>query len=454
MFALINFRTQLSNSLERETLYPDQTAYIFIPGKNWRLSLAEIIAFFEARKAYLKFSEVSRSFFVITTEIELDPETTDSLGGTIKIGDTTSQIPSATVKNAFIDRRKQALAQIRECILSSCVFDKLLERSLRKSIFGVSVYFESPLFLKFSKRIHRFVGSCFKDGLAERGTKARFMGFRESRKVPQQTHVEVLKKGLIQTSADTLFCIGRRQTFVSRTMAVHNPFEFQKRDVGRPIQRKIYSIPPRLARIMVNLSTCLPGKTLLDPFCGVGTILQEALLAGAETIGIDIDPWCVKASCTNLEWLRNQYSLKAARYTVFPGDSRNLTASVGEETVDCIVTEPDLGPPLRHYPTESYAKRITSKLKPLYCDFLEGAYRVLRPSGNLVFVTPYVRTRSRGFITLSLEEKIESLGFRTVNPFETKAFPDSQLQELKTMLPLIDIGKKHKIGRKINLLRK
>ena len=87
----------------------------------------------------------------------------------------------------------------------------------------------------------------------------------------QLSHVEVLKKNLVENKAEILLCIGKEETWVAQTVAVHNPFEFQKRDVYKPIQRKIFGMPPRLARIMVNLSACTPGKVLLDPFCGVGT---------------------------------------------------------------------------------------------------------------------------------------------------------------------------------------
>ena len=105
----------------------------------------------------------------------------------------------------------------------------------------------------------------------------------------------MLKKNLVENKAEVLFCIGRTETWVATTVAVHNPFEFQKRDIYKPNQRKIFGMPPRLARIMVNLSSCTSGKTLLDPFCGVGTILQEALLEKANAVGLDVNPWCVKA---------------------------------------------------------------------------------------------------------------------------------------------------------------
>jgi tRNA G10 N-methylase Trm11 len=63
-------------------------------------------------------------------------------------------------------------------------------------------------------------------------------------------------------------------------------------------------MPPRLAKIMLNLSHCKPGKIFLDPFCGVGTILQEALLIQATVVGIDANSWCIAAAQTNLEWAK------------------------------------------------------------------------------------------------------------------------------------------------------
>ena len=135
------------------------------------------------------------------------------------------------------------------------------------------------------------------------GKKANFMGFGSDRKLAQLSHVEVLKKNLVENKAEVLFCIGRTETWVATTVAVHNPFEFQKRDIYKPNQRKIFGMPPRLARMMVNLSACKSGKVLLDPFCGVGTILQEALQEKAMVVGMDVNPWCVKAATENLEWL-------------------------------------------------------------------------------------------------------------------------------------------------------
>jgi len=434
---------------------PAQSVYVFILGKNWKLSLAELVSFLEVRRCEFRIGNLSKSFAAVSSQEDLDPSLIDDLGGTIKIGKVVSSIPAKTVEDAFLRRNKQAQTEIKANFSKDRATEKILRLPLEKCVFGVSLYFESPRFLRCSREMQRFVGSYFKEELIAEGAKAKFMGFPRNRRLPQLTHVEVLKKGLIEKSAEILFCIGREQATIARTIAVHNPFEFQKRDVGRPVQRKIFSIPPRLAKIMVNLSLCAPGKVLLDPFCGVGTILQEAMLAKAQVAGMDMNPWCVKASCTNLEWLKKEYGLKDAKYRVLLGDSSHLSSKIDEKSVDCIVTEPDLGPPLRHFPTEHYARGIVDKLKPLYYAFFEEAYKVLMGKGRMVLVTPYIKTRSGSFVSMGIDEKAVTVGFRIIRPFERKNFEDTSLiGDLTETSSFIDIGERHKVGREIHILRK
>ena len=55
--------------------------------------------------------------------------------------------------------------------------------------------------------------------------------------------------------------------------------------------QNFHSYPARLhpdaARLLLE---ALPGKTLADPFCGGGTILVEALIAGRQVFGSDLNP--------------------------------------------------------------------------------------------------------------------------------------------------------------------
>jgi tRNA G10 N-methylase Trm11 len=429
---------------------------LFIPGKNWRLSLAELASFLEARKVKFEAHSFSKDFFVVIIKEDRGAWDISDLGGFIKIGVVTATFSTKIVKKAFLQKDKEVKAQIIRDIASSSSMDKLLKTASEKNVFGVSLYCAEGSLCPVSRSIQRFVGSTIKRELAGQGKKSKFMGFPKDRKYPQLSHIEVLKKNLVENNAEVLFCIGKDQTWISTTTAVHNPFEFQKRDIDKPNQRKIFAMPPRLARIMINLASCTSGKLLLDPFCGVGAILQEALLAKAKVIGVDVNPWCVKATRENLEWLKREYALREAEHTVLQGDARRLTPKIGQEEVDCVATEPDLGPALRHVPTTPYAVKIIKKLEPLYYGFMEEVYKMLKRNGRLVFVTPYVKTRSGKPVTMPIEDKAAKIGFKRVYPFQKEIFAENvATQESLAGKPsLVDVEKRHKIGREIHIFQK
>ncbi len=426
---------------------------LFISGKNWILSLAELTAYFQTRNNKFEVEYFSREFFTINMEKNVDKSSIADLGGTIKIGELKQKIPTEIVKEAFLQKNKQAQKQISEILAKSGIPEGMVKAS-EKVLFGVSVYFTDNTFHPFAGRMQRFIGSAIKDELAERGVKSSFMGYSEDRKV-QLSHIEVIKKKLVESKSEILFCIGKKDTWIAVTMAVHNPFEFQKRDVYKPNQRKIFAMPPRLARIMVNLSSCSEGKTLLDPFCGVGTILQEALLESASVVGMDVNSWCVEAAEENLEWLTNEYGLKGVDFRVIQGEVDFLVRKIGVESMDCIVCEPDLGPALREFPTGAYAEKIIEKLQPLFYRFVEQAYSVLKPNGRLVLVTPYIKTRSNQVVTMPIDDELQQCGFKRIYAFSRGMFKEgTDIGRLIGSGSLIEIDERHKVGREIHILEK
>jgi tRNA G10 N-methylase Trm11 len=428
---------------------------LFISGKNWRLSLAELTAYLQARKISFEVQHFAKEFFTITTTEPLDPAVIEDFGGIIKIGQSMLILPTQQVKEAYVRHSKEAEKQLAEALEKSGIVDQMAKAVEGRVFFGVSVYCEEDQLKSKAGEIQRLLGSAVKDELAGYGKKSRFMGFADKSQ-GQLSHVEVLKKELVQTKSEVLLCIGKETSWIATTIAVHNPFEFQKRDIYKPRQRKIFGMPPRLAKIMVNLSACTPGKTLLDAFCGVGTVLQEALLAKAQVVGTDINPWCIKAAEDNLEWLTQEYELRYADFRVVQSDVGVLSRKIGLETIDCIVSEPDLGPALRQVPTTPYANKVIDKLTPLFFGFVEEAYKVLRPDGTLVLVTPYIVARSGQIVTMSITEKAEQVGFKLVKPFSPEIFAKTaaDTETLTTLTSLVEVDKRHLIGREIHVFRK
>jgi tRNA G10 N-methylase Trm11 len=427
-----------------------------IPGKNATLSLAEVGAFLKKKKHKFQIESFSKEFFILNLEKKIDPSIIDEFGGIIKIAEINTFFQTLLLKKAIINKNEESKDEIKKMFSEKTKILENLRSTEKKTVFGISVYCSDKKLKKFEKTIHRFFGSIIKKKISEKGKSSRFIGFSKTRKHPRLSHIEVLKKKLIESKSEQIININEKFTWLSTTKAVHNPFEFQKRDIEKPIQRKIFAMPPRLAKILINLSLCDKGSILLDPFCGIGSILQEGLLIGSKVIGVDINPWCIKASERNLAWLIKEYQIVKPNFRVIQGDVQNLTKKIGYEEIDCIATEPDLGPALRQIPTNSYAIKIIKKLDTLYSSFIKEAYKVLKKNGRCIFVTPFLRTRSGKIIKMNIDKKIEKVGFNRVFPLKINQFknPNNINEELWNFRSIIDISKKHKTGREIHILQK
>jgi 23S rRNA G2445 N2-methylase RlmL len=137
------------------------------------------------------------------------------------------------------------------------------------------------------------------------------------------------------------------------------------------------SLRPTLAAAMVRLAEVRPGQTLLDPMCGAGTILAEALEAarrkqdpaGARPVhlwGGDLDAAAVRAASANL---RRLGPVQLARW-----DAARLP--LADASVDRIVSNLPFG------------KQLASpeEIGPLYRRVVPDLDRVLRPGGRAVLL--------------------------------------------------------------------
>jgi tRNA (guanine10-N2)-dimethyltransferase len=107
-----------------------------------------------------------------------------------------------------------------------------------------------------------------------------------------------------------------------------NSKDFLKRKAHMKPSLHPSSLNPRLARCMVNLVGDV--KKIVDPFCGSGGILVEALFLGKKVIGVDIDRIMVKRCLLNVTHYRFQKDL----YDIIVGDALEYT-----KKVSCVVTD-------------------------------------------------------------------------------------------------------------------
>ncbi|MFX0578823.1 TRM11 family SAM-dependent methyltransferase [Nocardia nepalensis] len=87
-----------------------------------------------------------------------------------------------------------------------------------------------------------------------------------------------------------------------------------------------------------------PGDLVLDPMCGIGTTLVEALHTGRRAVGVEYEAQWAELARANIELAREAgVDLDAAVYT---GDARKLPILLPEELrgrVDLVITSPPYG---------------------------------------------------------------------------------------------------------------
>lgn len=145
--------------------------------------------------------------------------------------------------------------------------------------------------------------------------------------------------------------------------------------VHRPVFSPV-SLPPKLARALVNLARVPAGGTVYDPLCGTGGVLLEASEMGFQAIGSDLDPGMVEGSRRNLAHFH-----QTAR-DLFPCDVGDAAAALKERgllPVDAVVSD---------LPYGRSASTGKEALRALYERVFASMRQVLRRGGRVVVGVP------------------------------------------------------------------
>lgn len=377
--------------------------FIFILGRTPELSVAEILAVLKRFNIFFKTIQSTREILIVESDSALDVFLLNkTLGGTVKIG-----------KIVRLEK-SVALEDLPDILDFNFLKSNFFENTERKVDFDLSMYSAGPFVDRNDEIFLDDLSWHIKNVLSENGIPSHFPK-REKRFL---SSASVAKNKLLTHGAEILILKSDSGLFLGRTLCVQEFEEFSKRDYARPHRDlKSGTMPPKLARIMINLASESQDFVILDPFCGSGTVIQEAILLGYKKIlGRDLSQKAIDDSKKNTEWLKTRYGhleFDSLLLDLKTADVKNLSNSLEKGTVDAIITEPYLGPTLHTFLPQEKTQDVRKELEKLYiASFCEFA-RVLKRGGFVVMVFPVFNARK--FVYLDIIEKIKKIGFFQVN---------------------------------------
>ena len=235
---------------------------------------------------------------------------------------------------------------------------------------------------------------------------------RPIRIVPNKTEelstAQVLHNNLISIHGFELIIVqGKNSLIFAQTISIQDINAYANRDQNRPKRdARVGMLPPKLAQIMLNLANPLQEAVVLDPFCGTGVILQEALLMGFSVIGTDLNERMVDYSRVNLDWLNQKFN-KLNEWKVEVGDATN---HIWKTDFNSVVCETLLGKPLVKLPSMQELRHDSDFLDKLITKFLINIGNQIKNETKICIAIPAWVT-DNGFITLPLLDHLEKIGY-------------------------------------------
>ncbi len=422
------------------------TKYVFVLGKNWTLSLAELVVYLQDRNLSDGLVDYTRTTAIVDIEEKLTDhdlvEMLGALGGCFKVGRVISVYDRSLVEEAFPAKgrvKNESRMLLRQLPWVQRIWQK---PSGKKVKFAVSTY--SMLGKQTTIDLRKLtlgLDNWIRNELVKLGAKKAVYHVYEGpdKRGPDRPNVALWPKSIARynllspPNAEILVALGDSSVYIARTVAVHDSMLQHYRDESRPYTSEEISTSPKLCRALLNLAGARPGDTVLDPFCGSGTLLMEAALLGMRCIGIDIDGNAVNGARQNMRWLASDLG-ESIDYTIIKGDAREVDKLI-RGNIDAAAFEPDLGPVYSEKPTKEEAEESISELTELYRAVLQKLGGILRSEGRIAMSLPVVNTQG-GQILIDLDELTRETEFQVMKMLPKDAVESAQPRhKLLAILP-------------------
>lgn len=212
------------------------------------------------------------------------------------------------------------------------------------------------------------------------------------------------------------------RVIIAESIGAQNISALAARDQARPrTDAFVGMLPPKLARMMVNF-TGLPEEfdssaaenfrlCILDPFCGTGTVLQEALLNGYSVIGTDLSQKMIDYTTENLSWLRQKFRTTGEVIALQQADATTFQWK-SSRAINAVVCETYLGQPFSVPPRPEKLREVAGNCNHIITAFLRNIHSQLSNAAPLVLAVPAWRDRNGHFTHLPLIKHLADLGYQ------------------------------------------
>ena len=364
-------------------------ASLLLLGRQPALGLAELESLFGAAS----LSRLSHDSVIF--ERTLSRDEFNRLGGTIKAADIIHTLDTTDPKRVedFILHRLTAL------------IPELPTKG--KLQLGISVY-GVPL---SAQKIQAF-GLSLKKILRTEDRSVRLIPNKEK----ALSTAQVIHNHMTAThGCEIVLFAANGKTVVAKTRHEQNINSYTLRDRERPKRdSKVGMLPPKLAQIIINLATG-PANAhkpiVLDPFCGTGVILQEALLMGLHAYGSDLEPRMITYTQANLAWLDQTFHTEVVNTHLEIADA---TSHKWNHPFDTIACEAYLGQPITKLPEPSVLQGMIRTCDLIITKFLKNIQTQVPKGARFCIAVPAWQVRPHEFKHLPLVDQMQEIGYNHV----------------------------------------
>lgn len=322
--------------------------YFFILGRNPALSYAEVLSYLNSQSIRYNVLLFKKNFLVVHIQegARIDIQ---EFGGVIKSGEVSYSGSSAGLSE-YIDDYFAEKQKFSFCVIGNA--SEKIEEQLKNKFKREGL----KAFVRHGRKEIKLMGG---DYMAMHNADVEFFYYLEE---------------------------SGKKAYFGAVDQTYSSSEIKERDMKKPFRRESLAISPRLAKILVNLSEVKKGGLLLDPFCGVGGIIQEALLKKINCYGIDKDKKAIDNAHDNLKWLAEHYDIHAS-YNLLNANARNLPNIKFEG----IATEPELGRLKKRKLNDAEAKKFINQFEKMIIPILRKACQTKKQEARIVLTLPYIR---------------------------------------------------------------